>query len=276
MTKKGLTESVLRSILNSSKVLSMTPTQFLSSDDSPRFANSGTFEFWAETGFPAKTELFSSGKNGIVEITEGGGGGGAQGGRETEAGGGGGGPQGLRTEKINSQSLRTFFICVKFDWKELKYNPLAEIFMMKEIKQLICHLPDPWPGFSVPFWLNLYEAGTEICGGVGEEAIWCSEESEAVFFSDSNFEDPFAVAGICWSCGCWEGGGSWKRLCAALPLLCFFRLTEKKILFDDDTNFFFHIASLKQNQDNQKLRNLINYSQITCVSIVINKKICRF
>jgi len=121
----------------------MTATQFLSSDDSPRLANSGTFEFRAETGFPAKTELFSSGKNGIVEITEGGGGGGAQGGRETEAGGGGGGPQGLRTEKINSQSLRTFIICVKFDWKELKYNPLAEIFMKKEIKQLICHLPDP-------------------------------------------------------------------------------------------------------------------------------------
>jgi hypothetical protein len=46
-------------------------------------------------------------------------------------------------KKINSQFLRTFIICVKFDWKELKYNPLAEIFMKKEIKQLICHLPDP-------------------------------------------------------------------------------------------------------------------------------------
>ncbi len=147
--------------------------------------------------------------------------------------------------------------------------------MKKEIKQLICHLPDPWPGFSVPFWLNLYEAGTEICGGVGDEAIWCSEESEAVFFSDSNFEDPFAVAGIRWSCCCWEGGGSWKRLCAALPLLCFFRLYEKNnILYNEDTDLFcfFHIDSFKQNHDNQKLRNLINYSQITCVSIVLIKR----
>jgi hypothetical protein len=87
----------------------MTATQFLSSDDSLRFANSGTFEFCAETGFPAKTELFSSGKNGIVEITDGGGGGGAQGGRETDAGGGGGGPQGLRTEKNKFTIFKNFY-----------------------------------------------------------------------------------------------------------------------------------------------------------------------